>query len=222
MASNNTSAKATKRRRNYVINPSFQWRHSITIALAVFLVSSIISCVLYGVLHHQARMRMINPANYTAEVTGVILLFAVVFSALTAGGVGLWFMLVTHRICGPMHVLKRHLSELAHGRFPQIRPLRRKDEFKDLFATFQEAIDFLKMRRQYELNALSEVMQTVDDAAAQSNGEDSDAFRSVADQLRKIRKEAAFLIEDAEPVPGASGSADAQVSDRPVEACAAS
>lgn len=218
MACKDKSTKRSQRRRNYVINPSFQWRHSITIALVVFFVSSIISCVLYGVLHQQARMRMIDPVHYTAEVTGVILFFAVAFSTVTAGGVGLWFMLVTHRICGPMYVLKRHLSEISHGRIPQIRPLRRKDEFKDLFATLQGAVEFIKMRRQYELKALGEVMQTVEDAAAKSNGDDSDVLRCVADRLKKIRGEAAFLTEDT--APGASDPADARDDARPLATCA--
>src|SRR5262245_38755540 len=119
------------RRKQYLINPGFQWKVAGTIAVAVFLFSILISITLYGTLHQQARLRAANPVTYSADVTSVMICFGLGFAAITAGGVGLWSILMTHRVCGPMYVMKRYLLELAGGRLPSLRPLRKRDEFKD-------------------------------------------------------------------------------------------
>ena len=83
------------RRRKYLINPAFQWKHAITLSLAVFLLSSILSCVLYSVLHEQARHRIMYPMSYSMDVGTVILFSAFGFSVLTAGAVGFWCIFTT-------------------------------------------------------------------------------------------------------------------------------
>ena len=64
------------RRRNYVVRSGFQLRFAVSAGLVVFLASSIISSVLYGVVHEQARQRMMEPETYGAEVPFVVLGFA--------------------------------------------------------------------------------------------------------------------------------------------------
>ena len=132
------------RRRQYVVRPSFQLRFAITAGLTVFLTATIISSALYAVLHEQARQRMMQPETYTAEVPLVVIGFGLLFAAVTAVVFSVWCVLFTHRLCGPLVVMHQYLNELAEGRFPEIRPLRKKDELKDLFAMLQKAIARLK------------------------------------------------------------------------------
>lgn len=133
-------------RRKYIVRPAFQISFATVMGLAVFIISSIISCVLYGVLHQQARLRMMNPESYTANVPIVIFGFALLFSLIAGIIFAIWCIIVTHRICGPLMILHGYFEELARGRFPQRRPLRKRDEFKDLFEAFWNAVESLKQR----------------------------------------------------------------------------
>lgn len=167
------------RRRQRIVNATFQWKHAITIGLAVFLLASLMSSALYGILHHQARQRIVNPTSYTAEVGMIVFVAGLCFAALTAGGLTFWFLIVTHRICGPLSVIGRHLIVLGEGRFPTIRPLRRKDEFKDLYTIFSRTVDGLKAKKQSELTKLREALEL----ARSATQADDETRRTVLDSL---------------------------------------
>ena len=152
--------KAHQRRR-YVINAAFQWRYAAAVTLVVCLTSATISSILYTVLHHQARMRTIHAETYTASVIWVVFLSSIAFALVPGICVGLWSILVTHRICGPLFVMKRALEELAAGRFPELRQLRRKDEFKDLYETVSTPIDAVKESKRREQAILAETVDIV-------------------------------------------------------------
>lgn len=196
--------RTSNRRKQYIVDPAFQWRYAITIALTVFLITSVMSSVLYGLLHHQARMRFVYPQTYTAEVGMVVLFAALAFSAITAGGVGLWSVIATQRICGPLYVLEKHLAELASGRIPTLRPLRRKDEFKGLYRAFSRAVDGLKNQRQTELNLLTEALGRVQTAVEGDHEGQTRALELLAVQMDKIRDELAeSLGVDLDGTPAA-------------------
>ena len=187
------SGGSNNRRRIRIINPEFQWKYAFTIALTVFLVSSIISAVLYGVLHHQARMRVIHPETYTTNIATTILYFALGISAVASGGVALWSVLVTHRICGPLFVLDRYFRELAQGRLPTIRALRRKDEFKSLFHSFAGAVDALKERKQVEVATLNEMVVVARNGLNRDDGQ-REALECIATRLEVLRREASQCL----------------------------
>jgi hypothetical protein len=193
-------------RRNYLINPMFQWRHAGTIAGVVFLVSSIISMVLYGILHEQARLRLMNPIGYRAEVTWIILLSSLGFAAVTAGGVGLWSIIVTHRIYGPVFVLKRSLLEIAAGRWPNMRPLRSKDEFKDLFEAFATAVEALKARQRSQMMLVNHAVEALKHPQRAGDHAPAVALASIVEQLEELRREAADALSDDTRKPAATAS----------------
>lgn len=145
------------RRRNYIINASFQWKYATMVAMTVFVLSSIMSSVLYAVLHQQARLRALSPETYVAEITLVILFAGLSFAALTATGVGIWSFVITHRMCGPLTVIGQYLRQLGRGSIPKTRPLRDKDEFKDFYAIFNDTLESLKDAKREELASLDEM-----------------------------------------------------------------
>lgn len=192
----NTKAKNSRRnrRRKYVVDPSFQWRFAATISATVFLASCIMGSVLYGVLHQQARIRLINPETYTAHVTTVVLFASVIFAALTAGGVAVWCIGATHRICGPLFVIDQGFRELIRGRFPKLRPLRKRDEFNEFYGSFMQTVDSLKANKQEDLDALNDALDNIH--AAMNNDGDSQgvALESVARKIQAMRDEAAEAL----------------------------
>jgi len=188
------------RRKQYLINPGFQWKVAGTIAVAVFLFSILISITLYGTLHQQARLRAADPGGYTAEVTSIMVCFGLGFAALTAGGVGLWSILMTHRICGPMFVMKRYLLELAGGRVPSLRPLRKRDEFKDLYDAFDQAITSLRTGRQRDLMQLNTVLDALRQAGTEPSAART-AMQAVTERIEALRASAQASLADCTPVP---------------------
>ena len=166
-------------RRKYLIDPNFQWKQAGAIALSVFLLSTTISVVLYGVLHQQARQLATNPTGYRPDTTLVMVCFGLGFAALTAGGVGLWSILMTHRICGPIFVMKRYLTQMAEGRLPAMRPLRRRDEFKDLHDALDQAIHSLRVAKQRELARINAAL----DAAHLALGGDGESARAALENV---------------------------------------
>lgn len=193
--SHNTTANSgpKNRRKNYIVNAAFQWRYAITIGLTVFFITSTMSSVLYTVLHHQARQRLIHPETYTGEVALVVLFAAIAFSAVTAGGVAIWSLIATHRMCGPLFVLERYLTELAEGRLPTLRPLRRKDEFKDLYRGFSRAIETLKARKQADLTVLAEALGSAKSAL---KGDDESRRRELESLVLHMEKMHKAVAED--------------------------
>jgi HAMP domain-containing protein len=135
------------RRRGHMSRPMFQRRLAVTVSLTVFLLSSGTSVVLYNVLHHQARQRLIHPQEYVAEVGLVILVSALVFAGITAAAAGFWCLVMSHRICGPLVRLKRYMEEVADGRVPDVRPVRKNDELQDLLAAFSAMVEAVNRSR---------------------------------------------------------------------------
>lgn len=84
--------------------------------------------------------KTITVNTYLMWINGIlgIALVAVVF-----------FIIVrrAHRVAGPMYVLKRYMNEIADGTVPEIRPLRKGDEFGDVFDAFREMIASLNLKR---------------------------------------------------------------------------
>lgn len=209
----NGAGRKPGRRRLYFINPAFQWKYTLTIGLTVFCTTSVISTILYTVLHEQARMRVMEPHSYVASVTSVVLLSAIVLSAVTAGALSFWCIVATHRICGPIFVLQRYMSQLAAGKIPTLRPLRKKDEFKELYAVCGRAVESLKVARRNELTLIGQARDALNKAGSGDDRERRNALDLVATQLDVLQQAAENAIgkePEPNPVQSASGKAMAE------------
>ncbi|MCH7591525.1 MAG: hypothetical protein IH989_01925 [Planctomycetes bacterium] len=195
------------RRRLFFINPAFQWKYTLTIGLTVFCTTSVISTILYTVLHEQARMRVLQPHSYVANVTSVVLISAIVLSAVTAGALSFWCIIATHRICGPVFVLQRYMSQLAAGQIPTLRPLRKKDEFKELYAVCGRAVESLRVARRTELMLIGQARDALNQAGSGDDHERRNGLAMVATQLDMLQQAAdCALGEEPEPKPVQSAS----------------
>lgn len=183
------------RRRVRIINPAFQWKYTAVIIVAVFFLCTMLGTVLYGVLFQQARARLIDPTSSNPwENTMVLMGASGAFAVVVAAALGIWSVIMTHRICGPIYVMEGYLTSLAQGRFPRRRPLRKKDEFKEFYDLFWRAIEAMKDQRQNELHRLSEVLkalQAVGDPASPNRGIE---LELMTHQITALRKEIAETL----------------------------
>ena len=75
-----------------------------------------------------------------------------------AGCVGLFGLVFTHRVAGPVYVMNLYVEALAAGHYPRLRPLRKYDELKKFFDRFSHAVERIRAREAEEAQALSHAM----------------------------------------------------------------
>lgn len=168
----------------------------MTIALMVFLVSSVISVGVFAALHQQARLRNADPLQAFGSVAPLLLTFAVGCAALTAGGVGLWSILVTHRLCGPVFVMERYLRELKNGHLPTLRGLRKHDELKELYRTLGDAVESLRGRAKAELAIVCDALELVRNGVSAGEDGKRQCLLLLTPQLEKLRLDFVGLLND--------------------------
>ncbi|MFH1130121.1 MAG: hypothetical protein V1754_02220, partial [Pseudomonadota bacterium] len=52
-----------------------------------------------------------------------------------------WGIFLTHRVAGPLYVMKRQLEKLNEGGRIDLRPIRKGDEFQDLYQLFCRVLE---------------------------------------------------------------------------------
>ncbi len=179
-----TENKVPRRRRSYVINPSFQWKYTLMAIATVFILSGFMTVVLFNVLHQQARARVMAPMSVTTvDNLRMIGVSAAAFGVVVALALGVSVFVFTHRIAGPIHVIGRALEDLAVGRIPQTRSLRQSDEFKDVHEVLCATVDRIKVDRNRQVETLTELYNLATSAAA---GTDPDGKTLREELVRRI------------------------------------
>ncbi|MHC4611373.1 MAG: hypothetical protein ACYS7M_13595 [Planctomycetota bacterium] len=199
------------RRKQYVIDRPVQWKYTGLMVLGVVLISSLLSVLLFGVLNQQARDRVLHAASASGwENTLTIIVTAGAFAVVMAVAFGIWTMLATHRICGPIYVMQGLLAELTAGRFPRRRPLRTKDEFKDFYDTLWRALDTLKDKQRTDLERLTRILHAAQQAGDAGFDQRGNSLDSLITQVQTMRHEIAdYLGETLETTDTAAATSTA-------------
>jgi nitrogen fixation/metabolism regulation signal transduction histidine kinase len=71
----------------------------------------------------------------------------------------IWGLIVTHRISGPLFIVARYLDVMADGQYPDVRPLRKRDELQAFFSSFEEAVSGMRNRDIELLRELDQALQ---------------------------------------------------------------
>ena len=165
-----------KRRLIPIVDRSFQFKYTGVILVVAAVVSSVLGGFLWSA--YQEMNELIGLAGLIPEVQSQMnaadtrFVFTLTFAFLVGevAILGVLGLLITHRVCGPIFVITRHLDTLLHGAFPQLRPLRQGDEFVSMFDIFSRVVERLKKRDEDEIDRLQPII-----AAARAKGlSDSD------------------------------------------------
>lgn len=138
----------TTRRRNFFIKKSFQssfaWRFAALIALEAFLISGLfLFYVSRGTLttgYSGMELRIERTASFF--FTSFLFLSAITAIAMALVAM-LVFVVLSHRIAGPVYRLQKSLHEIRHGNLTYQIRLRRKDELGDLAFELNRMAQFL-------------------------------------------------------------------------------
>lgn len=155
-----TAPAGTRARRRLIpiVDAAFQWKYTLFIvALGVGT-----ACVLGGLLYHahQANTRLLDLGGdarlqeQVARADQWFLYYLLGSIVLMAFSLGLGGLVVTHRISGPAYLVARYCNVLAHGHYPDVRPLRKHDELQQFFGAFCGAIHSMRDRDLHNLRHL--------------------------------------------------------------------
>jgi hypothetical protein len=153
---------APHRRRTLLLDRSFQLRYALLLATLGAAAVTLFGALAYQV--HASAMASVAASSVggaAAEVSagGQTLLWLTVVGALgTAVVLGVFGLLLTHRVAGPVHVMGLYMAALAAGRYPRLRPLRKRDELRSFFERFREAVDRIRAREADEARALGHAL----------------------------------------------------------------
>lgn len=148
-----------KRRLIPIVDRRFQFKYTAIIVAVAAVVSTILGAFLW---QSYSEMNEMIATLTNTDIAGAldsddsrsVFQMVVVFLVGEVVVLGVTGLLITHKVCGPIFVLERHLSTLNDQRYPTLRPLRSGDEFHSCFETFGETVDMLKARDEAELPQL--------------------------------------------------------------------
>jgi hypothetical protein len=176
-------------RRTYLIDRTFQLKYILLltgwgVALAA----------LFGLWAWQAHRQAVEMFAREPESQALLrqadrtLAWALgAIGLLSAAALGLLGFVMTHRVAGPVWVMGHALGELAQGRYPSRRGLRRRDELQALHARFHEAVEVLAARDRITLSNLEDALARLR-PAAQTNPALTPAVEALEAEVRTRRE----------------------------------
>ncbi len=105
---------------------------------------------------------------------------------------GLFGMLVTHRIAGPVFVMARAMQSIVDGKYPHLRPLRDSDDLQDLYSVLKKMVESLESTDRSEAIIIDKAIQAL-------TGTMTEDARFAEAQLREmhLRKTSRFAASAA-------------------------
>lgn len=181
-----------KRRLIPIVDRRFQFKYTGLIFGVAALVSLILGYFLLKAYNELNDMLEVSAAvSEKLDADSARDVFALVVGFLSAEVIliGVAGLLITHRVCGPIFVIHRHVATLLDGKYPTLRPLRSGDEFVTTFEAFKQTVQMFQERDQRELEELGTVL-----AAAEAKGLDEEHTAT----LRRLVEERQTRLQSAE------------------------
>ena len=151
-----------KRRFFAIVDRAFQWKYaSLVAAMGMALVAGMGLLLYDSHVQNTSLLLLEQNPELLLEVQAADRIFLWLLSAgiIVIGVVLLMVgLLVTHRMSGPLYLARRYLSLISQGGYPEMRDLRRSDEFKDFFETLSRTVNHLRLRDTEHLRELEETL----------------------------------------------------------------
>lgn len=191
------SQKPAWRRRTYLIDRPFQLKYILMLACI-----GAGSIGLFGVLAWWAHAAALEAGSAAEGLAGMTILWLTVLAVVgTAVALGLFGLVFTHRVAGPVHVMNLYVEALAAGHYPRLRPLRKYDELKQFFDRFSHAVERIRAREADEAQALSRAVEAFRPLAST---EEARAALQVLEELQSRKREAVDKpVTASQPIPPA-------------------
>jgi len=100
--------------------------------------------------------------------------------------IGLAGIVVTHKVAGPIHKMKRQLREVGAGKLRIPAPLRKGDDLVSFFEAFEKMVRSLRQRQQSEIERLEQSLIALEPKVA---GEQLEPLRALLRDMRASLEE---------------------------------
>ena len=144
----------------FLVDRSFQLKYSFILGAAGALIGVICTLTMY-VVRQRLQADISLPPALVVELASrnhhviYVVLFVAILCGAALGGLGIF---ITHRVAGPVYALTQFVAALARGRYPLVRPIRRRDELKDFFELFHKSVESLRAREVEEIFRIEELI----------------------------------------------------------------
>ena len=153
-----------KRRMIPIVDVAFQFKYTGIILLVAAVTSTALGFFLLDA--YREMNEVIQVAGMAAEIGEKLneddsrRVFKITVAALIGEVtiLGVLGLIITHRVCGPIFVITRHINAMADGKLPSLRPLRQGDEFASMFLAFQRLLDGTKARDHADIESLKSII----------------------------------------------------------------
>jgi methyl-accepting chemotaxis protein len=188
---------APKRKlRNYLLDRRFQLKYTGMVVGVTMVVASILGALAYHESKGQTEALQIQLATQPDLDPGVSagleafgadrdreILLGIIFgvAALTIT-LGLTGIVITHKMVGPAYKMRLLLTNVAQGHLRVDGHLRKGDELKEVFNSFNDMVHRLRARREHDLEQL-------DAALAASQGRPDEVARILGEVKSRMRAE---------------------------------
>ncbi|MBI3017265.1 MAG: hypothetical protein HYY62_04635 [Deltaproteobacteria bacterium] len=157
-------------RTHYLIDKDFQLKYAFLLASIAVIVALLIGGLLFYSLKSSYQILLTAGLTERPEVLAlitywkkflsttllVILGFLILFLTLLG-------ILITHKMVGPIFVLKRKLQEVSEGTCTSPMNLRARDEFQDVKDKFNHMLLSLQARSKEDIATLENVLSQLKD-----------------------------------------------------------
>lgn len=109
-------------------------------------------------------------------------------------GMGVAGIVITHRVAGPVHKMKRLLREVGTGRLYVREKLRKGDELQHFFVEFERMVDDLRRRQEAEIARVDRIISRLE--GSQSIAPGSMTRSDGLDMLKDLRGEMQKLLDE--------------------------
>ena len=177
-----------KRRFFAIVDKAFQWKYaSLVAAMGMALVAGMGLLLYASHVENTSLLLLEQNPDLLSEVQAADRLFLLLLSAgiIVIGIVLLMVgLLITHRMSGPLYLARRYLSLISQGGYPEVRDLRRSDEFKDFFDTLSRTVNHLRIRDTEHLRELEEALSLL---RRQEEGLSPEVREKLVESLEQVR-----------------------------------
>jgi signal transduction histidine kinase len=155
---------AFHKRSIYLINPRFQIRFCLFVALIVFVSSIIYPFTIYEVIDSFIEYLSASSPNAIPQIKENRQKLIVILSLWQLGFTALIFVIcifISHKIAGPIYKIKKHLASMREGLSHGKLYLRKGDYFHELADEMNETFSYLEERQKKDLVFLNEVNEYI-------------------------------------------------------------
>lgn len=132
----------SSKRKQFIIDAPFQFRYVITWLIMMLFFIAVVACgLMFG-------LKTLNySVTYGLGEIGLMLKFDAVFIVLFAISIGIYFIILSHRIAGPAYRLEKSIQRMVQGDYDFSVTLRKDDYLQRVADDLNDLLGFLRENR---------------------------------------------------------------------------